>query len=109
MKKQVLGWLLLAVPSVWAAADHNALLPRPQEVRYSAGSLALNGLSIRFASAPSAEDRFAAQHLSSGLSALGQTLVPIQETGASGPAIVLERTGDVAALPTNDERPGPDS
>ena len=108
MKNQVLGWLLLAVPSVWAA-DHNALLPRPQEIRFSPGSVALNGLSIRFASAPSPEDRFAAQQLSSGLSAQGQTLVPIQETGASGPAIVLERTGDVAALPTNDERPGPDS
>jgi len=99
---------MLVAPAAHAAA-HNPLLPHPQTVRYVSGSLAVNGLSIRFGSSPSLEDRFTAQQLSSGLSAIGQTLVPVQEVTATGPAIVLTRTGEVAALPLADERPGPDS
>lgn len=106
--RQLLCWLMLVAPAAHAAA-HNPLLPHPQTVRYASGSLAVNGLSIRFGSSPSLEDRFTAQQLSSGLSAIGQTLVPVQEVTATGPAIVLTRTGEVAALPLADERPGPDS
>ena len=100
---------LLAFALLCRATDHNALLPRPQEVRYTTGSLPVNGLSIRFAANPSPEDRFAAEQLASRLSAAGQTLVSIQDAGTSGRAIVLRRTGEVAALPAADERPGPDS
>lgn len=104
--KSLLCWLMLAVPMV-QAAPHNALLPRPQEVHYTNGGLALNGLSIRFGSNPSPEDRFTAQQLSTRLSAVGQTLVAIDETASQGPAIVLTRTGSVAALPLADESAGP--
>ena len=106
--RQLLGLLALGFLPVWAA-DHASLLPRPQEVRYLSGSLAVEGLSIRFATDPSPEDRFAARQLSSGLSAIGQTLVPVRDDETSGRAIVLSRTGDVAAMPTADESPGPDS
>jgi len=99
---------MLVAPAAQAAA-HNPLLPHPQSVRYSAGSLPVNGLAIRFGSKPSIEDMFTAQQLSSRLSAIGQTLVPVQEVTAAGPAIVLTRTGEVAALPLADERSGPES
>ena len=99
---------MLVAPAAQAAA-HNPLLPHPQSVRYSAGSLPVNGLAIRFGSKPSIEDMFTAQQLSSRLSAIGQTLVPVQEVTAAGPAIVLIRTGEVAALPLADERSGPGS
>jgi len=100
--------MMLVAPAAQAAA-HNPLLPHPQSVRYSAGSLPVNGLAIRFGSKPSIEDMFTAQQLSSRLSAIGQTLVPVQEVTAAGPAIVLTRTGEVAALPLADERSGPES
>ena len=99
---------MLVAPAAQAAA-HNPLLPHPQSVRYSAGSLPVNGLAIRFGSNPSIEDMFTARQLSSRLSAIGQTLVPVQEVTAAGPAIVLIRTGEVAALPLADERSGPES
>jgi len=99
---------MLVAPAAQAAA-HNPLLPHPQSVRYSAGSLPVNGLAIRFGSNPSIEDMFTARQLSSRLSAIGQTLVPVQEVTAAGPAIVLIRTGEVAALPLADERSGPGS
>lgn len=106
--RQFLCWMMLVAPAAQAAA-HNPLLPHPQSVRYSAGSLPVNGLAIRFGSKPSIEDMFTAQQLSSRLSAIGQTLVPVQEVTAAGPAIVLIRTGEVAALPLADERSGPES
>ena len=99
---------MLVAPAAQAAA-HNALLPHPQSVRYSAGSLPVNGLAIRFGSNPGIEDMSTARQLSSRLSAIGQTLVPVQEVTAAGPAIVLIRTGEVAALPLADERSGPGS
>jgi hypothetical protein len=106
--KQLFCCLVLAVPPAFAV-NHNPLLPRPREVRYAGGSLAVNGLSIRFAANPGPEDRFAARQLSAALSSAGQTLVPVQESGGSGPSIILNRTGAVDALPLEDERPGPDS
>jgi hexosaminidase len=92
-----------------AFGAQNPLLPRPQEVRYGDGALAVDGLSIRFSSPPSAEDRFAAEQLAAGLAALGRARLPVQEAGASGPAIALNRTGDGAALPGDKETIGPDS
>ncbi len=105
---RILCFLILAVPPV-CAADHNPLLPRPRTVHCGTGSLAVKGLSICFASTPGPEDRFAAQQLSSRLSAISQTLVPIRESSGTGPRILLRRTGSAAALPSPDERPGPGS
>jgi hexosaminidase len=92
-----------------ASAAHSPLLPRPQEVRYGGGTLPINALSIRFASAPSADDRFTADQLASRLSAVGQTQIPIRKTKTSKPAILLNRTGDGAAVPADHETAGPDS
>ena len=100
--------LLVSTVLPAAAAGHNALLPLPQEIRYGTGALEVNGLAIRFAATPAAEDRFAAQRLSSGLSAAGQTLVPVVEAGQGGRAVLLRRTGAVDPLPGADERGGPD-
>ncbi len=101
-----LAWLV--APST-RAADHNPLLPRPQEVRYGNGSLRLQGLSIRIASDASAEDRFAAEQLAAALSSRSGTSIPISEKATPGHAIVLTRTGSGSALPQPDEHPGPDS
>src|SRR5208283_3926195 len=83
----------LAAASTAASAAHSPLLPRPQQTQYESGSLPVHGLSIRFAAPPTAEDRFTAEHLAAQLSALGQTQIPIRKTNASGPAILLNRTG----------------
>jgi hexosaminidase len=108
--KPVLAFLaaLTALASA-GAAPHNPLLPRPQEVHYGSGSLALKGLSIRFGAPPNVEDRFAAEELAVRLSALTQTAVPIRTTGARGRSIVLHRTGDGPPLPHNNETTGPDA
>ncbi len=98
-----------AVETPSALGEHRSLLPAPREVRYASGSLAVRGLYIRFAAAPSAEDRFAAQQLSAGLSHAGRLRIPIQPAEAVGRAIVLRRTGEIAPLPGPDESPGPDS
>ena len=100
--------LILALAPAWGAA-HNRLLPQPREVRYGAGSLALDGLAVRFASSPGPEDRFAARELAAGLSAAGQTFVPVADAGASTAAVMLNRTGDPDPLPKADERTGPDA
>src|ERR1700722_9918035 len=88
-----LGWL------ADIDASPNALLPRPQEVRYGEGSLAVKGLVIRFAKQPGVEDRFVAEQLADGLSAKEQTPAGIPKMKSNGQAIVLNRTGDGAALP----------
>jgi hexosaminidase len=100
---------LTLIPLATALADHNALLPRPQQVQYGSGTLALQGLSVRFASPPSTEDRFAAERLASGLSAIGQTKVEVKKGTSSRKSILLKRTGEAGALPADMESPGPDS
>lgn len=100
---------LTLLPAATALADHNALLPRPQQVHYGSGTLAVQGLSIRFTSPPSTEDRFAAEQLAARLSALGQTKIEIKQGTSSGKAIVLNRTGEAGALPGDMETTGPDS
>ena len=104
----VLFALLLILPG-WCAAEHNPLLPRPQEIHYGAGELPLRGLSICFASTPGSEDRFAASELSDALSARAEASIPIGEGGRCEHGILLERTGRIDALPVPDEHPGPDS
>jgi hexosaminidase len=105
--KQFLCWLMLLAPA--DAATHNAVLPHPQSLRYGTGTLNVHGLSIRFGSNPSAEDRFAAEQLSTQLSAIAATHVPVQDMAGTGPAIVLTRTREISPLPLADERPGPES
>jgi len=85
------------------------LLPRPQQITYGAGRLAVRGLGIEFVSSPSPEDRFAAHQLSKWLGSRAGTEIPIWESKGSGPAIVLDRTGAVDALPVPGDKPGPDS
>ena len=106
--KRLLFWLTI-FPAVTALAEHNALLPRPQQVQYGNGTLALQGLSIQFASPPSTEDLFAAEQLASRLSAIGRTKVQVEKAKSSGRAIVLNRTGEGGALPADMESTGPDS
>jgi len=107
---KILGlfFVLVMVPGR-CAAQHNPLLPQPQEIQYATGSLSLRGLSICFAASPAGEDRFAARELSEFLSARAQSPVPILEAGKCEHGILLERTGPVDALPAPGERPGPDS
>src|SRR5437867_8769557 len=99
---------MLTLP-VGSRAEHNRLLPRPQQVRYGSGRLPVRGLSIRFASAPSAEDRFAAETLARFLSDRAQAPTSISEDGRSERVIVLNRTGAIDPLPVYGESPGPDS
>src|SRR2546430_220224 len=107
--KHLLFCLSSIFPVATALADHNALLPRPQQVHYEGGSLALQGLAIQFASSPNTEDLFAAEQLASRLSAIGQKKVAIEKGKSSGRAIVLHRTGEGGALPGDNESIGPDS
>ena len=109
LRMKRLLFCLTMLPLATALADHNALLPRPQQVQYGSGTLALQGLSIQFASPPSAEDLFAAEQLASRLSAIGQTKVEIKQGESSGKSIVLNRTGEGGALPVDNESTGPDS
>lgn len=107
--KRFLFCLSMIMPVATALADHNALLPRPQEIQYGSGTLALRGLTIRFASPPSSEDLFAAEQLASRLSAIVETPVKVKQGRSSARAIVLNRTGECGALPADNERTGPDS
>jgi len=108
---RIIGMLfaLVLILPVWCAAEHNPLLPRPQEIHYGTGELALRGLSICFASTPSSEDRFSASELSDALSARAEASIPIREGGQCEHGISLERTGGTDALPVPGEHPGPDS
>lgn len=101
-------WLTL-ISAATAMADHNALLPRPQQVQYGNGMLPVKGLSIRFASAPGTEDRFAAEQLASRLSAISQAKVEIKKGKSPTGSILLTRTGEAGALPADMESAGPDS
>ena len=102
-----LTWILLL--SLESQAEHKPLLPRPQQIRYGAGQLPLQNLSIRFVSAPSAEDRFAANELSVALSNRSGAPIPVWEGIAPSRTIALQRTGAVDPLPVPGDRPGPDS
>src|SRR5215831_19028911 len=94
---------LAGLVSISALAEHNAILPRPQEVRYGTGSLQVRGLAIHFKSSPSAEDQFAAEQMASRLSEVGKTKIEVKKGGASGRSILLNRTGDAGAMPKDSE------
>jgi hypothetical protein len=96
-----------------AYAGHNPLLPRPQQINYGADSVSLAGMTITFSSAPSTEDRFAAEELSKYLEERTGVRLPISSSaisGGPGPVIILDRTGATdqpLALPG--DLPGPHS
>lgn len=102
------GLILILVSPLAAPAEHNPLLPRPREIQYGTGTLALRGLAIHLASEASPEDRFTAQELSSSLARVTGTSIPISDSDASGTVINLQRTGGVDPLPTPGENTGPD-
>ncbi|HEV2245648.1 MAG TPA: beta-N-acetylhexosaminidase, partial [Terriglobia bacterium] len=101
--------ILYMVCSVSTSSAHNPLLPRPQQINYGSGQLAVRGLTIELTSPASPEDRFAAEQLAKWLTSRAGAEIPVMERKESGPAIVLERTGAVDALPVPGEKPGPDS
>ena len=103
------GFILLAIAPPGASAEHSPLLPRPREIRYGVGALALRGLEIYLSADASPEDRFTANELSSSLSGILGSLIPVSDSSPAGPAITLERTGAVDALPTPGEKAGPDT
>lgn len=100
-------FILLLTPTL--CADHNRLLPRPQQIRYGAGNLGLKGVTVAFESRTTDEDLFAANELATALGDITGNNVPVT-TGKPAPrSIVLHRTGGVDPLPGADERSGPDS
>ena len=116
LTRRLVLWSRGAITLVWlslipagALTGHNPLLPRPQQIHYGAGKLAVRGLGIRLVAEPSAEDRFSAEHLSNCLSGLAQEPVPVSAGAASSTVIVLKQTGRIDALPVPGESPGPDS
>lgn len=109
MKPLLPGFLALAVLSSAAAASHPPLLPKPQEVQYGPGSLAVKGLTVSFAHSPSTEDKFAGDMLAVRLRSLAKTPVPLNTSTTEGRTILLQRTGDGAALPGANETTGPNS
>jgi hypothetical protein len=98
----------LIVSSLNGQSAPNALLPRPQELHYGEGALPVGGLGIRFASTPTAEDRFVAEQLVSGLASKTHGTVQVQKGRGSRPAILLRRTGEEALVPGAKETVGPD-
>ena len=62
------GFLLLLPLSLFASAqEHNVLLPQPRQITYGPGKLSLKELRIVLPAHAAAEDRFAAEQLSSCL------------------------------------------
>jgi hypothetical protein len=90
-------------------ADHNPLVPQPQQVQYDTAMLKLKGLRISFGSSPAPEDRLGATELAAALSAAIGSAVRVMHHPAAGPSIVFCRTGLVDALPGADEHPGAQS
>jgi len=108
-KRTLLTLAMVIVTQGLIFAQHQPLLPRPQEIRFGTGELALRGLEICFASTSAPEDRFAARELSSALSTRAEAAIPIKEEGSCPHGILLQRTGGVDPLPVPGEPPGPDS
>ncbi len=104
--RHVLLVLLIGCNAIGLAAEHRPLLPQPQQIQYGSGQLPLRGLSVSVGTNPSPEDQFAAQELSSALSGLAGTTIPV---ATGNRAVTLVRTGAVEALPGPDDHAGPDS
>jgi hexosaminidase len=107
--KNIFCYCLLIFTLSANARMHNSILPQPQKVKYGEGQLALKGLTIGFASKPSAEDRFAAEELSHILSAVTSTKILVRESKITDASIIFQRTGDLNQLPVSGEKSGPDS
>ncbi len=102
--KTVAALLAVAIcPAAHLAAEHNAISPRPREIKYGAGRLALQGLKVCLVSPAANEDRFAARELAAALS------IPFQEDSCPDRAIKLNRTGESDPLPRPGEKTGADS
>ena len=95
--------------AAWASEGHNVLLPQPQQIQYGPHRIRVRGLGIRLLADPGIEDRFAAERLSSCLSAAAKEPVRVSQGEAGSTLILLKRTADVGALPLPGERPGPAS
>lgn len=109
-------WVLVAwlvVVSRWGFGEHRPLLPQPQQVEYSGGSVALRQMEIEFAAPPDAEDQFAAGQLQRWLGEETGQRVSIAAYGnqVSGALpVVLDREGSTdVPLAQPGEKPGPDS
>src|ERR1035437_4674153 len=93
--------------------EHSPLLPRPQQVQYGSGSVALHGMRIMLASSAVPADRFAADQLRSWIQQRTGLEVSIGAFGNSADGetpILLDREDtkdEPLALPG--EKPGPDS
>jgi hypothetical protein len=109
MIKLLISALLLVVLFSVSSYCQNQILPQPQKISYTGGKLKVSGLSIRFASKPGIEDRFAALELSKILSKAAASKVAIGEVASGGRTVTLNRTGAVDALPVPGEKTGPDS
>ena len=101
--------LVIGINALTLRAEHQPLLPQPQQTQYGAGRLLLRGLSIDAGSHPSPEDQFAAGELASFLSQRTGTMINVATSTPTGPVITLVRTGAVDALPGPDDHAGPDS
>ena len=106
-----LGCALLL--SVAAYGEHSPLLPRPQQVEYGSGRVALPSPKIMFSSSPNAEDRFAAEQLATWIqecTGLKVSIVSYGNNDDGAPQIILDREStadEPLALPG--DKPGPDS
>ena len=107
----ICGFILFHVfaVTVWAAAQHNVLVPQPQQVHYGSGKLRVRGLGIRLLAEPSTEDRFAASQLSNCLTDVAEEPIRVSQGETGVAQIALKRTGDIGALPLTGEHPGPTS
>jgi hypothetical protein len=105
--------LLFAVSWVFTfqtiGQDHKAILPQPQQLTYGNNTFSLKNVTIGFSKKASAEDRFAARELAAILSEKGSGKITVKESGPTGPAIILKRTGGIDPLPVVGEKPGPGS
>src|SRR6185312_1578539 len=110
-KRRALALLALVLGfSSLMVAQPPVLLPQPQQVRYEGGSIPISGLTIAYASPPSAEDRFAGEQLARGLKEKTGLTIPIIDSSAGAARhIVLARTGAPDPLPGANEKAGPDS
>lgn len=107
--KQIFTCLLLLVTFLATAKDHNPILPQPQRITYGNGQLLIKGLTIGFASKPSAEDIFGAEELAGILSGVSSGKIVVKESAGTGTSIIFKRTGGVDPLPVVGEKPGASS
>lgn len=112
-RKKVAPVVFFLLMGAVAFADHNTLLPRPQQIQYGSGGVPLRAVTIEFAGPPNQDDRFAAEELRKWIRSRTGLKVLVAAYGSSDNGslpIILDREGkeDVPlALPG--EKPGPDS